>query len=233
MSSADTQIALKPKDTDIYSQPPSMPKFGIETVRLVGRTLSKILFRIKYINQENIPSQNELTGGLLICANHQTYFDPFWICFPVKRPLRYMAWDKATEWFLVGDFIRSLGAFPVNVERGGKETIKISLGWLRNGGSLVVFPEGEREFSNGEMLDFKNGAVRIAMQAGVPILPVTVRGGNKVWSQGMTTPRLRKVEIIYHPVFQLPPAPEGVDSKTHIANLNEKLRTIIASEMRP
>lgn len=221
-------MASKLNESDVYS-PPSMPDWGISAVRFCGLQLSRLFFRIKYINKENIPQDRP--GGLMICANHQSFFDPFWICFPVHRPLRYMAWDKATEWFLIGSFIRALGAFPVNLERGNKDALKRSLGWLRAGGTLVIFPEGERGFADAKLLDFKPGAVRIALQAGVPILPVTIRGGNRVWAQGMSFPRPAKVEIVYHPVWELPPAPEGIDSKIHADNLTKKLKEIIESEL--
>jgi len=49
------------------------------------------------------------------------------------------------------------------------------------------------------MRKFKPGAVRMAMEAGVPILPVTVRGGERVWPSNRRFPRLGRVEIIYHP----------------------------------
>lgn len=225
------EINGKPEKTRQLSPvaPPSMPEWGLDTVRFVGRSLSRLFFGIKYINLENIPQTRP--GGLLICANHQTYFDPFWICFPIKRSLRYMAWDAATRWFLIGGFIRSLGAFPVNIERGGKDALKMSLGWLRSGGSLVVFPEGSRGYSDGQMSDFKAGAVRIALQSGVPILPVTIRGGNKIWSRDMKLPKLGRVEIVYHPLWELPPVPEGSDNRTHAENLAQQLADIIASAL--
>jgi 1-acyl-sn-glycerol-3-phosphate acyltransferase len=221
---------LKKREIQEIVEPPSMPGWGIAAVRYGGWSLARLFLRIKYINRENIP-QNR-AGGLLICANHQSYFDPFLICFPIKRPLRYMAWDAATRWFIVGNFIRALGAFPVNIERGGKDAYKMSVGWLKSGGSLVLFPEGARCKSDSELLDFKAGAVRIALQAGVPILPVTVRGANKVWAQDMNTPRLAKVEIVYHPLFELPPAPPGVDTRTHADNLTAKLKEIIAAGLK-
>jgi 1-acyl-sn-glycerol-3-phosphate acyltransferase len=206
-----------------------MPEWGIEIVRFVGRSISKVLFGLKYRNLDNIPQTRP--GGLLVCANHQSFFDPFWICFPIKRSVRYMTWDAATRWFLIGSFIRSLGAFPVNLERGGKTAFKMSLGWLKSGGTLVVFPEGARCLSDGKMLEFKTGAVRIALEAGVPILPVTVRGGHKVWAQDMKRPRLSKVEIVYHPLFELPHTPEGINPKAHIEDLTQRLAEIIASQL--
>lgn len=228
-----TETKLKPslRDQSLEVEPPSMPKWGISLVRNTCYVLSRILYRIKYYNIENVPTEENFPGGLMICANHQSYFDPFWICLPVKRDLRYMAWDKATQWFLVGSFIRALGAFPVKIERAGKESFLISIGWLKGGGSLVLFPEGERALQDGKLLEFKTGAVRIAMQAGVPILPVTIRGANKVWAQGMKLPGFAKVEVIYHPIFRIPEKPANLDHKTHITNVNEQLKQIIASEL--
>lgn len=210
-------------------EPAAMPDWGISLVRRVGRGLSSLFFRLKYVNLENVPQHDE--RGLLVCANHQSFFDPFWIGFPIQRKMRFMAWDAATRWFLVGSFIRALGAFPVNIERGGKDAYKTSVGWLKNGGTLVLFPEGSRSNRDGKLLDFKSGAVRIALQAGVPILPVTVRGGNRVWAQDMKTPRLARVEIEYHPLFELPPVPAGSDTRTHTENLTIQLKEIIGSKL--
>lgn len=198
----------------------------IEALRIFAISISKLFWRIRFHNTENIP-QN-LEGGLLIVPNHQTYFDPFWICIPIRRKFRFMAWDKAFEWFLVGDMIRYLGAFPVNLERGSKESLKQAVKALREGATLMIFPEGEREFSDGEMLEFKSGAIKIAMLAGVPIMPVTIRGGNKVWAQDMKLPRTGKVEIFYHPLMEIP---TGADRRDQIDKLTDKLEEIIRSKM--
>lgn len=165
-------------------------------------------------------------------ANHQTYLDPMWICLKINRKFRFMAWDAAFGWFFVGKAIRYLGAFPVNLERGGTiKAMKESLRALRDGATLVIFPEGEREFSDGEMLEFKPGAMRIALEAGVPILPVTIKGAHKIWAQDMKFPRLSgKVEIIYHPLFHAIKPEKGADVREYIENLTEELKAIISGE---
>ena len=114
-----------------------------------------------------------------------------------------MAYDKAFEWRFVGPFIKYLGSFPVSPEVADSlKAMKEALRTLRDGAVLTVFPEGGREFADGAMLPFKTGAVRIAAQAGVPILPVTVSGGNLIWPRGQKYPKLfRRVEITYHPLF--------------------------------
>ena len=213
------------------SQYPS--PFVFESIRYFCLAVSKILWRIEFKGTENIP-QN-LKSGLLIAPNHQTYIDPVWVTLPVKRKFRYMAWDKIFDWFLLGRLVRYLGAFPVKTVRfnsGGRfDAMKKALKYLREGATLVVFPEGEREFADGKFLPFRSGAVRIAMEAGVPILPVTVRGGNKVWGQGMKYPRLGKVEIIYHPILEIPKPDKKEDLHLHLDKMTGRLAEIIRSAM--
>lgn len=202
----------------------------IEFIRYFGRFVSKIFWRIEYHGTENIPQS--LEKGLLVVANHQTYFDPFWLCLPIHRKFRFMAWDAATEWFVVGKCIRYLGAFPVSLKgKGARRAMVEALRSLRDGATLIIFPEGSREFSDGKMLPFKAGAVRIAMEAGVPILPVSICGANKVWAQDIKFPRPHKVKLYYHPVFEIPPLPEGMEEHQLAENLTEKLKIIIESKL--
>lgn len=140
-----------------------------------------------------------------------------------------MAWDKAFGWPLLGRIIRKLGAFPVNRNAAG--AYRNAVATLREGGALVIFPEGAREFADGRLLDFKKGVARIAIQAGVPILPVTIRGGNRVWPQRQRLPRFfRRVEVIYHPVIELPAEVHGSPlTNMGVDALLERLKVVIGS----
>jgi 1-acyl-sn-glycerol-3-phosphate acyltransferase len=198
----------------------------IEAIRLVGWTISRLLWRIEFRGVENIPQ--DLPGGLVVMANHQTYLDPMWICLKINRKYRFMAWDAVFDWFFVGKAIRYLGAFPVNMEGGSIKAMKEALRALRDGATLIIFPEGEREFSDGEFLEFKSGAMRIAMEAGVPILPVTISGAHKIWAQDMKLPRFTgKVKLTYHPLFYVPKPEKGTDLREHIERLTEELKKVI------
>ncbi len=205
---------------------------AVWSVQYFALFASKLLWFIRYRNKENIPKK--LDCGLLIAPNHQTYIDPVWICAPINRKFRFMAFDKAFNWFLIGKIIKYLGAFPVGLE--GSETRKA---WreakkaLKDNATLIVFPEGAREFSDGKMFPFKSGAIRLAMETGVPILPVTVRGANKIWAQGMKYPKFfRRVEIIYHPLFEVPKPLETEDLREHIQKFTDKLSKIIGTELK-
>jgi 1-acyl-sn-glycerol-3-phosphate acyltransferase len=140
-----------------------------------------------------------------------------------------MAWDEAFSWRVIGPMIRYLGAFPVKLRSGpAKSTIVEALRSLRNGAALVIFPEGEREFADGKLHDFKNGAVHIALSAGVPILPVSISGGNHIWPQGQKYPRFfRHVEVVYHPLFFPRERPKDVDLDAHLEVLNSELKEMI------
>ncbi len=197
-------------------------------VRLFCLAVSKILWRVKFRGIENIPQKADT--GLLIISNHQTYFDPFWITLPINRKFRYMAWDEAFDWFLIGRFIRYLGAFPVSLKTGNPIKIfRDSVQFLDEGAALLIFPEGEREFSDGKLLSFRPGWTRIALKAEVPVLPVTIRGANKVWAQNMKFPRFGKVEIVYHPVIEIKKPKNKSDLPKIVEKYNRKIVEIIES----
>lgn len=200
-------------------------------LRLLAYVISKPIWRIKYRGKENIPTPNG--HGLLIAANHATYVDPAWIGVSIKQKLRFMAWDQAFEWRLIGRLIRYLGAFPVQHGKTvTKSAIVEAMRALKDGAALLVFPEGGREFADGRMLEFKTGAVHLALNAGVPILPVTIRGGNAIWPRNQKYPRLfRRVEVIFHPIIEIAERPKTVDLDEYLETLNQRLVGIISSEM--
>lgn len=158
-----------------------------------------MFWALEHKGVENIPTNS----GVIVAANHQSYGDPFWLSIPIKRPIRFLAWSEAFSWPVVGKAITLLGAWPLQLEGSDPAAIRRSLTWLRDGGVVVIFPEGGRGLPDGSMVHMKGGAVRMALEAGVPILPVTIRGANRVWPAGQRLPRPGKVEITYHPVFHV------------------------------
>lgn len=171
-----------------------------EFCRLVARLVSRAFWRIEFHDTENIPPAG--AGGFVIASNHPTYFDPVWVSIPVRHDIRYLAWDAAFGWPVIGFVIRRLGAMPVRIERGSSPgTLKKAMAAVKRGAALMVFPEGSREFSEGELLSFRTGAAQISIKTGVPILPVTIVGGNRVWPRGFRVPRPGKVRIYFHPLI--------------------------------
>lgn len=208
------------------SEPPVLPQWLFDTLRPAIGVLSNLLWSMSFTGRENIPPQ----GGLLIAANHQTYIDPLWISYPIKRPLRYLAWDAAFGWPVIGPAIGLFGAWPLPVEGTDPAPIRRSLQWLREGGAVMIFPEGSRGLPDGSMIKFKAGAVRMAIEARVPILPVTIRGAHRVWPLGVRFPRLGQVEVVFHPPLMVEQRPEE-DLRACTQRETERLEQIIRSAL--
>jgi 1-acyl-sn-glycerol-3-phosphate acyltransferase len=203
-----------------------LPQWFFGLVRPPLKLVWRLFFRIRFRGVENIPP----SGGLIIAANHQTYIDPFWLAIPINRPLRFLAWDAAFDWPLVGKLIELFGAWPLQIEGSDPAAIRRTLQWLREGGAVVIFPEGGRGNANGSLLRFKGGAVRLALEADVPILPITIRGGHRVWPAGRHVPRPAAVEIIYHPLFRVKQGPDE-ETRKCARRETERLAAIIGSAL--
>lgn len=206
------------------------PPLVMKIVRGVSRTLSRAIWQMEFRGTENIPQ--DLPGGLVVAPNHQTYVDAFWVIAPLDRRFRFMVWDMAFKVFGIGRLMRYLGAFPVNIKGGDKEAYQKSVEILREGATLVIFPEGSRELIDGKLLDFKTGAVRMAIEADVPILPVTINGANRVWGREMKYPQFSgKIIITYHPLLKVSAPAAGADAREHAREWTEKLKTIIEQSL--
>lgn len=177
---------------------------------------------------ERIP----LRGPLIIAANHQTYFDPFFIMLPVHWRTHYMTWHKVFAIPVLSSLIRWFGAFPVNIDRSDKQAFRRSLEILQAGDMLIVFPEGGR--TPGGVVDpFKPGMARLALASGTPILPVTIQGGDRVWPPKQWLPRIGKIRVHYHPVIPVEPLtmPDKTEERARRIHLTHQVREVIASGM--
>ncbi|MCA1816879.1 MAG: 1-acyl-sn-glycerol-3-phosphate acyltransferase [Acidobacteria bacterium] len=207
-------------------EPFVLPQWAIQIVRAALAITFRVVFRLRLTGVENIPPE----GGVVIAANHQTYFDPFWVSSPVKRPLRFLAWDAVLGWFAIGRLMGWLGAWPLQTQKGDTRAYRRSVRWLRAGGALVIFPEGGRGYSDGLLQPFKPGATRLAVETNTPILPVTIRGGHRVWPKDRKFPRPARVEVIYHPVLRLDARP-GEDARARAQRASKRLYEIISSAL--
>jgi 1-acyl-sn-glycerol-3-phosphate acyltransferase len=203
-----------------------LPQWSLELIRPIVHAASRVLWKIEFRGVENVPAE----GGVIIASNHQTYLDPFWLSLLVKRPTRYLAWSDAFRWPIVGRGLVWLGAWPLALEGSDPAAIRRSLQWLRDGGAVVIFPEGARSTVTGSLERFKAGAVRLALEAQVPILPVTIKGGNRVWPKGWRIPRLGKVVVTYHPPYYVEPC-EKEETRACARRESERLAQVIASAL--
>jgi 1-acyl-sn-glycerol-3-phosphate acyltransferase len=91
----------------------------------------------------------------------------------------------------------------------------------------MIFPEGERS-TDGLLGRFKPGAFRLAVSQGVPVLPVTIVGGDRAWPPGRMLPRPRPITITYHPVLH---ADSGLEPRDAARDLAARTLATIVSAM--
>ncbi|MCW8140142.1 MAG: 1-acyl-sn-glycerol-3-phosphate acyltransferase [Planctomycetota bacterium] len=135
--SARTRLARLSAEDPV---PPIPPHWVAAPARAASRLLLKRYFELDLVGREHLPRG----GPLVVIPNHPTYFDPWLVGLGTPRWITWMAWEDAFTWPVVGAFIRSMGAFPVNVERPQPSTIKAAVRVLEQGRALGVFFEGGR-----------------------------------------------------------------------------------------
>jgi 1-acyl-sn-glycerol-3-phosphate acyltransferase len=225
LSESSETIAPR-KRTEPQAEPSVLPLWAINVIRDTLHGFSRVLWRIRFEGLENIPQ----TGGVLIASNHQSYFDPIWMSLPIRREIRYLAWSESFGWPVIGKVIQWLGAWPIQIEKADKTMIRRTSRWLNKGGALVIFPEGGRCLADGNLLRFKPGAVRMALESNIPILPITIRGGHRVWPKGYRLPHLAKVELIFHPLQHIK-MQEGEDARACSRRETDRLAETIGSAL--
>ena len=136
----------------------------------IARILFSILFRFECRGADNIPS-----GAAMVCSNHSSYFDPILIAFAFGAGcyLHFMAKVELFKAPVLAFVVAKLGAISVNRDTLDISTIKRTLDCFKNGEKVAIFPEGTRS-SAADRITAKNGAVKIAERAGVPLLPIFV-----------------------------------------------------------
>ena len=150
----------------------------------------KLFFRLKVTGQQNIP-QNV---PFIIVANHSSLLDPVILGVSLKPKIIFLAAAYLFKIHWLGYLLRKANAIPVQGENDIKP-IKKALKILQQGGVLGIFPEGgvDRQKNN---LPVKAGAAYLATRAGVPIVPVVIKGADKVLPRGSRfIKKLHRIEV--------------------------------------
>lgn len=175
-------------------------------VVLAAKTMFRVLDnRLRVTGTDNIPR----TGGAVIACNHVSYLD-FIFCGlgaqPAKRLVRFMAKKEIFDNRIAGPLMRGMHHIPVD-RAAGKGSYDEAVQRLRAGELVGVFPEAtiSRSFT---VKPIKSGAVRMAADAGVPVVPMSIWGTQRLWTKGRPrTLTKRHVPIHIHAGEPFRPGP--------------------------
>jgi 1-acyl-sn-glycerol-3-phosphate acyltransferase len=140
----------------------------------------KGLFRLRSQGEENLPK----TGGFVLAANHLSNFDPWPLGVPIfpRRFLRFMA-KSELYWWPLSLVINAGGGFPVRRGERDVEAMQIAVDLAKEGHAVAMFPHGTRQ-RKGLVKRYQpkshTGAARIALEAGVPLVPAAISGTDRL-----------------------------------------------------
>lgn len=197
----------------------------------VSTLLCRVYTRLTINGREHLPKQ----GAFVLAPVHRSYLDtPFAGCVRRKR-MRFMGKDTMWKNRQFGWVLSALGAFPVTRGTADREALRRAIAVLEAGEPLVLFPEGERK--QGPVVQpLFDGAVYIAIKAGVPIIPVGIGGSERVMPKKAKFVYPRKVHIEIGPPIPAPVAPEGgrlprTVYKDHSERLHAELQRLFDTAM--
>src|SRR6201998_2324971 len=170
--------------------------------------LARLIFRIQGLKitvagVENLPE----SGGAGIAINHTGYLDFTLAGLPaykqgLGRKVRFMAKQEVFDGKIPGQIMRSLRHIPVD-RQDGAASYEAAVRNLKDGELVGVYPEAtiSRSF---EIKEFKSGAVRVAVEAGVPMIPHTGWGAQRIWTKGhpkkLWRPKVPIVVVVGEPI---------------------------------
>ena len=174
---------------------PHRPTLLYLVVGAVSWPLLRLLFRLRARGLESLPE-----GGFVLAANHNSNFDPWPLGIPLypRRFLRFMA-KSELFWPPLSWIILGAGGFKVRRGERDLEAIETAIDLCRQGHIVVMFPEGTRR-KKGLRKKWEakahTGAARIALGAGVPLVPVGIVGTDRI-------ARLAQLRVAYGPPVPL------------------------------
>lgn len=156
------------------------------------RVIAYLIFPIRVYGVEHIPRR----GRVVLCSNHKSVLDPFFLAMRCPRHIHYMAKSelftdhgKIAKWFLY-----KMGAFPVHRGTGDTESVHNALDLLEHDVLIGIFPQGACVRDKDISFQPKAGAVLIAAKAKADILPACI------YSEGRIRP-FHRVTIRYGEVI--------------------------------
>ena len=160
------------------------PPLAYQVVAVLSWPVLYGLFRLRARGRENLPA----TGGYILACNHVSSLDPWLLGLPLwpRRWLRFMA-KSELYWWPLSLVLNGAGAFKVRRGLGDREAIETAVQLARQGHVVAMFPEGTRR-RKGLVKKHeprpRSGAARIALEAGVPLLPAAVAGTDRLLKLG-------------------------------------------------
>jgi 1-acyl-sn-glycerol-3-phosphate acyltransferase len=194
-------------------------KLGMSGVRLVG-----VKIEVRGLDRLQ-PNRS-----YIFMANHVSNLDPPVFVPSIPSRCSVLVKKEVFRVPILGTAMKVADLVPVDRRNreSAIESVRAAAEVLRHGLSLVIFPEGTRSV-DGSLLPFKKGPFHLAMEAGVPVIPVTILGTNDCWPKGTLAMKSGQATLIFHP----PIDPAGfADRERLMAAVREQIAGALPADKR-
>lgn len=174
--------------------------------------------------KENIPKNKTI----LFVANHQSNFDIPILISSLDLPIGFIAKKELEKWPILSTWMRYNNCIFMDRSnlRKSAQSIVEGANLLKNGHSLVIFPEGTRS-KGGPIQEFKAGSFKLATKSKCTIVPITINGSHKLLEANKNRVKGGNVELIIHPAIDV-----ATLEKSELETLNEKVYSIVNSDYK-
>lgn len=169
------------------------------TLKIMLGPVLRVLFRPKIVGKQHFPR----SGAAILASNHVSFSDSFFLPLVAPRRITFLA---KSEYFtgrgikgkLTKAFFAGVGQVPIDRSGGRASEAAIATGMriLGEGHLLGIYPEGTRS-PDGRLYRARTGVIRMALEAGVPIIPVAMIGTYEIQPTGQVIPKIKRVGISY------------------------------------
>ena len=208
----DKSKKIKKKDELVYKFTSRLSRF---LFKLTGST-------VHVVGMEKIPDNQQV----LFVSNHHSQLDSVIIHGYINKPKGFISITDMEKIPILNIWMKHMKC--VFLDRSNARQmlgcIEEATGFLKNGQSMVIFPEGKLCVEDG-VSEFKKGSLRLAIKAGVPIVPITLKG-----SAGMANMKGRDIKSAHVECVISDPIESTVSNKDEENKLIERVRNVIVKE---
>ena len=178
---------------------------------------------IKVINPENLPEE----GPCVYVSNHQSYADILVLLNVIKHQTGFIAKEELASIPVFSKWILRIGSLFIlrGDARESLKTISEGVDMIKDGYSLVIFPEGTRS-RGGQMGEFKPGSLKLATKAKTVVVPLTINGSYKMYAEPGQITKNVTIEITVHK-----PVDTSQMDRKELAGLSEVLEETIKNAL--
>jgi 1-acyl-sn-glycerol-3-phosphate acyltransferase len=169
--------------------------YRLARVILTGPVLAG--YRFRAIGVDNVPKR----GPVLLAPNHFSFFDHFFVAVLLRREVQFMAKSQLFRPPFLDFILSHGGTFPVRRGQRDEEAFLTAHSIIGRGGAVLMYAEGGRSRSK-ELGHPKPGLGRLALESGVPVVPIAIHGSENV--RDLKRLHVPKVTVQYGEPFSLP-----------------------------